>query len=341
MARKAQEINIYRIAEEAGVSVPTVSKVINQKAGVTEQTRNKVNALLELYNFRPVYTKTRTTRIAVIYPWPSFSDYFSKAMQGIFNYTENNELTVSIIIAQSRRKESLLEAVRDQQCAGVVALLSDEYRKDLEVFSNTNLPVVVVDSTTDHDGFGFIDNDSFAGSSEAAKHLIDLGHRAVGYLTYAKPAFNQSQRFKGARQAFNRSGICLPDENIVASTDTSPVRGQNGFNAMNQLLRQSPSVTAVMACDDAMALGAMAACHKAGLRIPGDISVIGFDNYPETEFSTPALTTVDHQIEKASAMATEVIHRRLKIPRENWTPLKEILSTHLVIRESTGRAILK
>jgi len=340
MARKAQEINIYRIAEEAGVSVPTVSKVINQKAGVTEGTRNKISEILRRYNFRPVYTKAKTTKIAVIYPWPDLTDYFQKAMRGIYGYAQNNELMISIVIAKSSHKESLLEAVRDQQCSGVIALISELYRNELAEFADSNLPVVIVDSVTDIENFGFIDNDSVSGSSEAAKHLIDLGHKNIGYLTYERPSLNQLQRLKSAENTFKAHGITLTENDIIRLTasETDLTNGVNGFIAMNKLLKQAPNLTAVMACDDSMALGAIRAIHKAGLRIPEDISVVGFDNYPETEYWSPPLTTVDHPIEKAGNMAIEAIHARLKAPGDDWIPPRDILPTSLVIRESTGPA---
>lgn len=336
MARKLQEVNIYRIAKEAGVSVPTVSRVINRKAGIAEATRNKVNTLLCHYNFRPDYPAMRTVKIAVVYPWADLTDYFCKAMKGIYSYAQQNELMINIIIVESHRKESLLEAIRDQQCSGVIALFSEQYRKELESLSATDLPTVIVDSVIDDKKIGFIDNDSYSGSCAAAKHLIELGHRKIGYLTYNEMSLNQLQRFKGGANTLISHGIPLPPERTIKLDidRTSPVLGENGYITMKMLLRQAPDITAVMAVDDPMALGAMAAIHEAGLRVPDDISVIGFDNYGETAFWHPALTTVDHPLEKAGYMAIEAIHAGLTNPGQ-WVPPREILTTRLVIRKST------
>jgi len=339
MARKVQEVSIYKIAAEAGVSVPTVSRVINRKAGIAEATRNKVNTLLERYNFRPEYPAMRAVKIAVVYPWTDLSDYFRKAMKGVYDYTRQNDLTVNIVTAQPPRRESLLQMIRDQQCSGVIALLTEQYEKELAPLDDTDLPVMVIDSSGSGRKAGFIDNDSYSGSAAAAGHLIELGHRKIGYLTYEKPALNQFQRLKGALNTFEANHIAIDAAAVIrlSLAESSPVRGENGFNAMRQLLRQYPAVTAVMAGDDSMALGAMAAIHEAGLRIPEDISVIGFDNYAETAYWYPALTTVDHPLEKAGYMAAEAIHAGLRTPGE-WEPLREILPTNLVIRKSTGEA---
>lgn len=338
MARKAQELNIFRIAEEAGVSVATVSRVANRRNGVGEATRKRIYDLMTKYNFTPNYTPSCPLRIAVIYPWTDLTDYFRKAMKGIYDYAEKNDLIINIISAQSHRKESLLEIIRNQQCSGVVALFTENYRKAFESLIETDLPTIIIDSVSDDKKIGFIDNDSYSGSCAAAKHLIDLGHRNVGYLTYGNPSLNQLQRFKGAENTFKAHNIMI--NQVLTNIPESLVRGEIGYSVMQTLLRQSPNITAVMTVDDSMALGAMAAIHDAGLRIPEDISVIGFDNYAETAFWYPGLTTVDHPIEKAGYMAIEAIHAGLKNPTD-WVPLREILPTSLVIRKSTGPALTK
>lgn len=337
MARKHKKISISLIAEEAGVSVPTVSKVINCKPDVSEETRRKVDCLLRKYKFQTSYPKARTSKIAVIYPYTDLFDYYQKVMKGIYAYAGANKLMVNVIIVQSYARESLLEVIRDQQCAGVIALLSEPYRRELEMLNNTELPVVVIDATMEGNNIGFIDNDSYSGSCMAAKHLIDLGHRKIGYITYADRSINQLQRLKGAENTLRSHGIEMPSEKIVrlSLSESTPVRGANGYKAMKQLLSQAPDITAVMAVDDSMALGALAAISDAGLRVPEDISVVGFDNYQETEYWRPALTTVEHPVEKAGWLGIESIHAALN-QNGHWTPPMEILPTSLVIRNSTS-----
>lgn len=336
-SRKRQKVTIYSIAREAGVSVPTVSRVINRKAGITEETRNKVNGLLKRYNFRPSYPAMRTVKIAVVYPWADLSNYFRKAMKGIYDYAHANGLMVNIIIAQSHRKESLLEAVRDQQCSGVIAMLTETYRREIEGIGNTDLPVVVIDAVVHDQTIGFIDNNSYSGASEAAKHLIDLGHRKIGYITYSQPSLNQIQRFKGAENMLKSYGIELSADSVIQleMKQATMAPGENGYNAMKKLLDRNSNITAVMAVDDSMALGALAAIHDAGLRVPEDISLVGFDNHAETQYWHPPLTTVEHPVGKAGEMAIKAIHAGLKLPASTWTPPREILPTSLVVRKST------
>lgn len=353
MARKAKDINIYFIAEKAGTSAGTVSRVINRRSGVGEATRKKITDLLQQYNFMPNYPSLKTPKVAVIYPWASLSEYFRRIMEGIYSYSIPNKLTTSIIIAHAGIKESLLESLREHQCTAAIALLPEHYYKELDIIAETDIPIVAIDSSPMNKKIGFINNDSYSGVSEAVRHLVDLGHKKIGYITYNYMSMDQIQRLKGFENTLNALGVSLDpaciarpgnngkpdmgDNSGKASYMPSRIRGETGYNAMRQLLNQAPHITAVVAADDAMALGAIAAIAEVGLRIPEDISVIGFDNYPETKFWQPPLTTVNHPVEKAGYMAIEAIHQGLSNPLTRMLP-QEILSTNLVIRKSTGLA---
>ena|GEM_PF-723923 len=351
MPRKSKAINIQIIAKQAGVSAATVSRVINRRAGVGEETRKQVLSLLQENNFMPNYPSLKTPKIAVIYPLVSLTNYFRRAMEGIYSYSIPNQLAIHIVIAYENRKETLLEQLREQQCTGAIALLSEAYYNELEEVAKTDIPVVVVDSTSSNPAIGFIDNDSYSGSCAAANHLIELGHRKIGYLTYEPMSLNQLQRFKGFENTLKSAGIELEPETVGKTTYSkradqkesyvkNTARGTSGYRNMQLLLKQIPDITAVMATDDDMALGAIAAVHDAGLQIPGDISLVGFDNHPETVYWQPPLTTVDHPIQQEGRMAIEAIHRALK-DRFDWTPPREILPTRLIIRKSTGLVHLK
>ena len=340
MSRKIQDVNIYRIAAEAGVSAATVSRVINRRLGVGEATRKKVSDLLRQYNFTPDYPAVRTVKIAAVVPSADFNGYIGKALKGVYEYAQRNELMVNIIIADSQRKESLLEVVRDQQCSAVITLLpATIYLNDILSLLGTDLPIMAIDAQFDQPGIGFIDNDSYSGSVEMTRYLLSLGHRRIGYLQHPQASLNQLQRFKAYENTMKAAGLTIAAK-WLARAEPGPhnlIRGMAGLLAMRQLLDQAPEITAVMAVDDDVALGAMTAIHERGLRIPEDISVVGFDNHPETQVWYPALTTVDHPIERAGYLAAEAIHAGLKRPGD-WIPPREILPTTLVVRQSTGPA---
>ncbi len=339
MARRPHEINIYKIADEAGVSPATVSRVINRRLGVGEATRRKISEILRRYDFTPDYPAMRSPRIAVVTPWEDPTPYIQKALKGVYSYSRDNGLSINLHIFDGKGGESLLKSIRDQQYSGVVALLSEYYRKELDVFSGSDLPVVLLDASDADSKIGFVDNDSYTGSCEAARHLLSLGHRRIGYLRYSKDSLNQFQRFKAYENTLRSAGIEIDERWIVRHDASTPpsIRGKGGYEGMRILLERAPEITAVMAVDDGMALGVLSAVHEAGLRIPEDISVIGFDNYPETEMWYPALSTIDHPIEAAARLAVQSIHAGLRNPGA-WTPPREILPAIFVPRKSSGPA---
>lgn len=340
MGRKPRSINIGAIAAQAGVSAGTVSRVINRKNGVGEATRKKIYEILQEHNFTSNYPTQKTIKIAVIVPYFDLTEYYRKALNGIYSYAQKNGLSINIVIAELYSRESLLDVVREQQCSGVIALICQSYQDELLQFSRTELPTVVIDTIIENERIGFIDNDSYFGSCMATKHLIDLGHKRIGYLTYSGNVVNHLQRLKGYENTMKSMGLEIGHEWILKTDYHHAIRAKNGYDGAMHLLSQASNLTAVMVVDDPMAQGAMAAIHDMGLRIPEDISVIGFDNYAESAYLYPALTTVDHPIEKAGYMAIESIHTGLRIPGE-WIPLREILPTTLIIRKSTGPALTK
>jgi DNA-binding LacI/PurR family transcriptional regulator len=334
MLKEARKVSIYHIAKEAAVSTATVSRVLNNRVGVGEATRTKINKLLRQYNFNSNYPAKKVPKIAVITPF--FSCYTNKAISEIHLYAQQNGIMVSVMLTELPRKESLLELIRDQQCSGAIVLLPDYYKKELEGISNSDLPIMVIDSTSSNENIGFIENNSYSGTYEAVKYLLSLGHRKIGYLQYNLPTLNHLQRIKGYEHTMKAANLEIKPSWVV-NAPKGLNSSEGGASAMEQLLAQAPEITAVIAADDYMALGAMKVIHETGLRIPEDISVVGFDNYPETEFWFPSLTTVDHPIGKAGYMAMEALHKSLQSPGK-WTPLQEILPTSLVIRKSTGPA---
>ena len=336
MARKSQEISIYRIAKEAGVAVTTVSRVINRRNGISEATREKINVLLVKYDFSPNYPVQRATRIAVVMPVHACSPYLTKALEGIFDYVNQHHLIAQVVLFDPSKGESLLSIVREQQCAGAIVIFQEIFQQELHELSNAELPVIILDTRTNDTNIGFIDNDSYSGSCAATQHLLERGHRKIGYLTEVRQFLNEIERLKGFEHTMAAAGCDVPEARIIkyaGSTEIHP--NQQGAIAMRQLLKNAPDITAVMTAGDTFAFGAMTAIHEMGLKIPEDISVVGFDNYPETAGWYPALTTVDHPIEKGGYMAAEAIHAGLSKPG-SWIPPQEILPTKMVIRKSTG-----
>lgn len=339
MARKAGKISITKLAEEAGVSIATVSRVMNQRVGVSDMQRKHVGSILKKYQFKANYPSPRMPKLAIVtYSSNMLNDYICKIVNGIQTFTSKHKMELSLIVASNRDEETIKDKLRDQQCSGAIVLLSPE-RKDAYLnLSSSGFPVIFIDEQVNYNGIGFIDNDSYSGSREAANHLIELGHRNIGYLQYCNPKLSQIQRMRGYENALRNAGIENNQKYTItlkSSKEEASSPDKRGYDAMLRMLESFPEITAVMTADDSVAHGAICAIHEKGLRIPEDISIIGFDNYPRTEFYTPSLTTVNHPAEEQGRMAAKAIAGFIKSNGNTKLP-QEILETKLVIRKSTG-----
>ena len=338
MARKSGPVSIYSIAKELGISPSAVSRAVNNRAGVSEETRRNVMALLRKYNFRTNYPQQRKPKIAVVSQRTQISQYIAAVTGGIRDYVSENGLTLCSIFHQSRNEnESLLSILRDQQCSGAILLNADDFQPEFDELGSSGLPVMLVDLSTRHSNIGFIDNDSYSGSRAAARHLLSLGHRAIGYLA-GKESLNHLQRFRGYCDAMHEAGLEIPDHWIQdRDPDELKTDIHHGAGMLSRLLDAAPELTAVMAANDNFALGALHAAQERGIRIPDDLSIVGFDDYSFSAFLNPPLTTVLHPAEEAGRLAALAIDRFLKTGGR--VPLlRKVLPTELIVRDSTTRA---
>ena len=197
MARKPQEISITAIAEEAGVSASTVSRVMNRRTGVSEETRRRVDMLLRKSNFKPNYPAPRASSIAVILPRIVFGPYVGAALTGVYTSASKSGANICIIMKSLASCESILERIRELQCSGVIVIMPDALEDEHLALCRSELPVVFVDCAVNIKGIGYIDNDSYSGAKEAAEHLLSLGHRNIAFLQW-------ESRTQTARSALTR-----------------------------------------------------------------------------------------------------------------------------------------
>lgn len=329
MARKPKAVSITSIAAELGVSPSAVSRAINNRTGVSEEVRRRVAVLLEKYHFRPVYPASRLPRIAVVMGGGSIAPYTAGVLSGIYRYVCEGTISAAAVIHPEAGK--LLDLIRDQQCSGVILIVPALFAEELPKLSEAGLPVMLVDETTTLPGCGYIDNDSYAGSLEAARYLTGLGHRRIGYLGGRSRTENHLQRFNAYRDALAENGIEFEPELHITSGPASYSEMEYGRFAMNVLLKRTPGVTAVMATNDEIAAGAMAAAREYGRKIPEELSIVGFDDNAFSAFTEPPLTTVRHDMQQAGYLAARALDAHLQTAE----PLpREILPTRPVIRRS-------
>jgi DNA-binding LacI/PurR family transcriptional regulator len=326
------KVNISKIAKESGLSIASVSRVVNGKNGVSEATRKKIDVLLKKYNYVSDSHLSREKKIALLCGSNEFGSYVGSIFDGIHAYSVEHALNTTLIFKNNNLKMTALEQVRDHQCSGVIVVIPSVFREELDALAKSELPVVLIDEAVYREGLGFIDHDAYSGSREAANYLLELGHRNIGYIEDNIQVGNHLQRMKAYENTLKEAGVEIKPAWHVAVVPDKPLR-EGAYIKMKELLRTAPELTAVMTTNDDLATGALKAIFDSGKRVPEDISVIGFDNYWHTEYLRPALTTVNHPVREIGYMAAQEIDLYLKNPQDRSLP-HEILPTTLVIRES-------
>lgn len=339
MARKAGKISIFTMADELGVSPATVSRVLNNRAGVSEATRRAVLNLARKYDFKLNYPQQHLPLVATVVSSRSgISSYISRVLTGVYDYfAAHHSFRVNTIVLDPAGGSSVLESVREQQCAGIILTQSQYFKKQLPQLAASGLPIMEIDSDSKIPEIGCIDNDAYSGAVELTRHLLSLGHRRIGFLLRWPDSLNHIQRLKGYRETMAQAGIAVPDEWVASDTPPAADSGEEEHSMLAELLRRAPDITAVIGVNDDLALGAMHWAIRSGLRVPEDLSVAGFDDSDFCRMVIPEMTSVSHPCREAGFRAAAAVADYISSNGKTILP-REVLSTRLVVRRSTGPA---
>lgn len=341
MARKIGKVSIYTIAAELDISPSSVSRVINNRTGVSEETRRAVNSLLNRYHFTKRYPEVHLKRIAIVMGvMRGVNEYSSRVLSGIYERLFEKGMTACTIPLRDDIpvKASILSQIREQQCCAAILLPSNYSKDDLMELGQSNLPITTIDFDAGIPELGIVNNDSVFGARELTEHLLALGHRKIGFITRWSDDHNHMERLLGCQQAMQAAN--LPAENLVVVNgdihDLAVLGGESGKILFRELRKKHPEVTAVIGINDAVALGMLHEAHEMKLRVPEDISIAGFDDIYFSNYTQPPLTTVFHPCMEAGRRAVEQVVNALN--QHDYKPCKEILTTKLIVRQSTGPA---
>ena len=338
MARKAGKVSIFTMADELGVSPATVSRVLNNRAGVGETTRRAVLTLARKYDFKLNYPQQHQPLIATVVSSQSgISSYTSRVLTGIYDYFATHTFRVNTIVLNPESGSSILEAVREQQCSGVILIQPMYFTEQLPQLAASGLPIMEIDSNSGIPGIGCIDNDAYSGAVELTRHLLDLGHRKIGFLLRWPDSLNHVQRLKGYRETLAGAGLPVPDSWVVSGSEPCAGGGESAESMLAELLRREPRITAVIGVNDDLALGAMHRAVRSGLRVPEDLSIAGFDDSDYCRLVIPEMTSVSHPCREAGFRAAAAVADYIASNGKTILP-REVLSTRLVPRRSTGPA---
>jgi len=326
-----ERVRLADIAAAAGVSVPTVSKVLNGHSQVSAKTRARIEALLVDYNYA---APRRTGRLCLIdLVFADLSPWAVEIIRGAEGaaFAEECRIAVSVVSGEAHTKEWLARLSSGQTDGVILVLteLSPAYRAQLAAMQ---IPVVIVDPVGQPDPrIPSIGATNWAGGLIATEHLIELGHRRIGTIT-GRPSLLCSQaRLDGYRAALERAGIPA-DPTLVYSGD---FHFEAALVAATAMLDLAEPPSAIFAGSDMQAMGVYEAARLHQLRIPDDLSVVGFDDLPMSSWVSPPLTTIVQPLAQMAAMATRTV-LALHEGRADESSNRIELTTSLVVRASTS-----
>lgn len=334
---------IEEIAELAQVSRSTVSRVLNNHPSVRPTVRDRVLRVINEQNYAPhaaarSLASSRTNIIGLLIPRSAatiFSDpFFSAVIQGVSEACNSHGYFLMLSMVTSEMEQGFYNRIlRSRHFDGIIMLSSDVDDPILPLLIQDHTPLVMIGSHPYFQKLSWVDVDNREGARLAVAHLIGLGHRRIGTITGPLQMTAGLDRRDGYKLALVEAGIAVSPDLIIEGDFSQ----EGGYQAMLRLLALPQRPTAVFVASDAMAIGALRAAREAGLSVPDDIALVGFDDLPSGSFADPPLTTVHQPVLEMGAAAVGLLLDRLKLTDQ--PPLQVRQPASLVVRSSCGASL--
>jgi LacI family transcriptional regulator len=331
---------IREIARAAGVSIATVSRVINGRPDVSPQTREAVLRVVREHGFSTnrnarALSGGRTGLVGVTLPILEAA-YFAVIVSGTAEalYEHDMRIVLCPTLHQHEREVTLLDRLMHGTTDGAILMLPEESNAELRALQVTGYPFVVVDPRVQLDqGIPAVSASNASGARAVVEHLLSLGHRRIGAILGPADWMATTERLNGYRSALAAAGV-LAARDLVVESDFSIESGEAAAAALLDLPERP---TAIFGFNDNVAIGALRAAEARGLTVPDDLSVVGFDDSEQSGLVTPALTTVRQPLAEMGRMAVSLLLRLLDHQRVEAMNIE--LATRLVVRESTAAPV--
>jgi LacI family transcriptional regulator len=339
---------IEDIAQIAKVSAGTVSRVLNNKTRghMRLETKKRILEIIKELNYKPNLAaralRKRQSKIVMVCVPDILNPFFPMLIRGIENTLVSKEYSLILFNANwdaRRDGKDYLKKLQTRHMSGLIdGIIVGGFGIDVKPLLGPqwkHVPTVLITNDFNVEGFDIIMSDDYRGAYEAVQHLVELGHRRVahiGGLEHPKLTRGTEERKRGYCDCLRDFKIENQEEYIVKDNYWM----EDGYKAMNKLLRLKESPTAVFVASDFAAFGAIRAIIEAGLNVPEDISVVGFDDIVISRLFIPSLTTVSQPIDKIGAKAASLLFKRINSPNPKKKE-KVIFRPRLTIRESTAR----
>ncbi len=333
-ATDASVVTLEMVATEAGVSPSTVSRILNGTAGVRESKVRAVNSAIAKLQFRPnpvarMLAGGKSMSVGVVIQAIE-SPFYAETLATLEKALYRAGYSVLFVSGHWREDDErrCIDHLLSRRVDGIILMTSCLPAKELIQLSR-RAPLVLTGREVAGDRICSLDVDSAPGARLAVEYLIGQGHRRIAFIAGPQGHPDSSQRFDGYKAALAASKIPFSRTLVMAGDYTDA----GGYAAMNRLLDAGVSFTAVFAANDQSACGAILALYRRGLHVPGDVSVVGFDDLPSSSFTIPPLTTVHRSINEIALSTAEAMVELIA----GRTPATRATPATLAIRESTGQ----
>lgn len=332
--------SIHEIARKSGVSVATVSRVLNNKENVKSTTRIKIQEVISRYNYRPRLTKVKIPSIGVVVQCGNelIGNYLAEVVNGIFDYCIEYNYNLQLISIYAKRTEgqSVLGILRENNIDGAIIVMSNDQSRYIANAEEEKFPYVVLNNIMPDMLTNYIDVDNNEGIKIAIRYLYDLGHRKICFLcgdTSTRDHIERLNAFKTYMKKYN-----IFNDKLVISFikpgKNDMISFEEGYQQMKYVLDNLKDITAVIANNDDQAIGAIRAMGENSIAIPRDISIIGFDDYQVSSYANPPLTTIRQPLFDMGRLAAAKLMTLILGASEEHINIK--MKPELVMRASTG-----
>lgn len=330
-------VTIQDISQRLGLSVSTVSKALNQRADVSDETRSRVVAVAQEMHYHPSAAarnlrRQRTDKIGFILPdaLSLTADYVSELIIGAAMAGEEFGKNLILYMSTGNHLDELTRICRSREVDGLLLRGLPDFRAGAAVLQAEGLPFVIVGRRVEDPTVSFITPDNVTSSMTLTRHLIERGHTRIGFTTRPTLADASSDRFAGYRMALDEAGLPF-DPALVVETTLEP---GSAYRAMGQLLDLPVPPTAVFGIHDLVAIDLLQAAKDRGLRVPEDVAVVGHDGVHATLVTDPPLTVMRQPLQELGKQAVAML--LMRIENADASPLRRFVPVQLIVRASSG-----
>ncbi|MDO3409250.1 LacI family DNA-binding transcriptional regulator [Saccharibacillus sp. CPCC 101409] len=330
---------IYDVAREAGVSIATVSKVLNNNGRISDKTRQRIEGIMRELNYEPsrvasALTRSRTGTIGLMIP-DIANPFFAEAARCFEDGAQRSgsDLIICSTDRDDEKAARYLSMLLRRRVDGLIIASHTGDESGIARLLEGGMPTLLFSAELPSLNCGSIGVDDYAGGRRATEYLLSLGHRRIGIISDNLPG--SRLREQGYLDALREAGLPpVPPEHSVRTSATL----ENGRTAAREMLGAEPGIrpTAVFACNDLLAIGVLKQARAAGLSVPRDLSVIGFDNTMLADICQPALSTISQPLREMTRRAMDMLNAAIDDPA---APVSHIrVEPELVVRDSAGPA---